>query len=404
MRIERAVAALALVDDAIPVADPGGPDASWTTLRKWDRFAGIALDAVSAKHRAEPLAPGLEMESLRSRLPWEVTPRVFRWGIDRLVDRGAARARRPASSACRRIASRWTPARASMRRCWSGCWPRAASRRRTCASSARRPDSPRASVLEVLTVLEREGRVVRIAPGSVLRQGRRRTRRSRGSRPTAARTARSPRPAFRDLIGASRKFAIAFLDWTDRTGVTLRDRRCSAGCVARRGGAPAGRGLHSAPWTTRVPPPRASGSPTSRARRVARPSSARPTCPRVLATLPQPTHPDVLVGTATSDDAGVFRLTPDLALVQTVDFFTPIVDDPFQLRRRRGGERALRRLRHGRRAAHGAQHRLLSPARRADGGAGRDPARRHREGRRGRRGRARRTHGRSTRRSSSAWR
>ncbi len=40
-------------------------------------------------------------------------------------------------------------------------------------------------------------------------------------------------------------------------------------------------------------------------------------------------HPDLLVGTATADDAGVFRLAPDLALVQTVDFFTPIVDDPF---------------------------------------------------------------------------
>jgi selenide,water dikinase len=38
---------------------------------------------------------------------------------------------------------------------------------------------------------------------------------------------------------------------------------------------------------------------------------------------------DLLVGTATSDDAGVFRLAPDLALVQTVDFFSPIVDDPF---------------------------------------------------------------------------
>ncbi len=40
-------------------------------------------------------------------------------------------------------------------------------------------------------------------------------------------------------------------------------------------------------------------------------------------------HADLLVGTATSDDAGVFRLAPDLALVQTVDFFSPIVDDPF---------------------------------------------------------------------------
>jgi selenide,water dikinase len=37
----------------------------------------------------------------------------------------------------------------------------------------------------------------------------------------------------------------------------------------------------------------------------------------------------VLVGTNTADDAGVYRLTPDLALVQTVDIFTPIVDDPY---------------------------------------------------------------------------
>ena len=50
---------------------------------------------------------------------------------------------------------------------------------------------------------------------------------------------------------------------------------------------------------------------------------------KVLAALPQPVHPDLLVGTSTSDDAGVFRLTPELAIVQTVDFFAPIIDDPF---------------------------------------------------------------------------
>jgi selenide,water dikinase len=38
---------------------------------------------------------------------------------------------------------------------------------------------------------------------------------------------------------------------------------------------------------------------------------------------------NVLVGFDTADDAGVYRLTPECALVQTVDFFTPIVDDPF---------------------------------------------------------------------------
>ncbi|WP_373893612.1 selenide, water dikinase SelD [Virgibacillus sp. CBA3643] len=40
-------------------------------------------------------------------------------------------------------------------------------------------------------------------------------------------------------------------------------------------------------------------------------------------------NPDVLVGLDTSDDAGVYRLNDEMALVQTVDFFTPIVDDPY---------------------------------------------------------------------------
>ena len=40
-------------------------------------------------------------------------------------------------------------------------------------------------------------------------------------------------------------------------------------------------------------------------------------------------HPDLIVGMETSDDAGVFRLRDDLAIVNTVDFFTPVVDDPY---------------------------------------------------------------------------
>ena len=49
--------------------------------------------------------------------------------------------------------------------------------------------------------------------------------------------------------------------------------------------------------------------------------------------LPRIEHPDLIVGTGTSDDAGVFRLDAETALVQTVDFFTPIVDDPFDFGR-----------------------------------------------------------------------
>jgi len=49
----------------------------------------------------------------------------------------------------------------------------------------------------------------------------------------------------------------------------------------------------------------------------------------VLAAIPRVTNENVLVGFDTADDAGVYKLTPELALVQTVDFFTPIVDDPY---------------------------------------------------------------------------
>jgi selenide, water dikinase len=48
---------------------------------------------------------------------------------------------------------------------------------------------------------------------------------------------------------------------------------------------------------------------------------------QILGSLPAITDPRVLTGT--EDDAGVYKLTDDIAIVQTVDFFTPIVDDPY---------------------------------------------------------------------------
>jgi selenide,water dikinase len=50
---------------------------------------------------------------------------------------------------------------------------------------------------------------------------------------------------------------------------------------------------------------------------------------QILKGLPLPKNPKVLVGLDTSDDAGVYQINDEVALVQTVDFFTPIVDDPF---------------------------------------------------------------------------
>jgi selenide,water dikinase len=50
---------------------------------------------------------------------------------------------------------------------------------------------------------------------------------------------------------------------------------------------------------------------------------------KVLGKLPRQNDPNVLVGFDHADDAGVYKITPDLAMVQTVDFFTPVVDDPY---------------------------------------------------------------------------
>ena len=49
----------------------------------------------------------------------------------------------------------------------------------------------------------------------------------------------------------------------------------------------------------------------------------------MLRHLPPLADANVLVGTQTADDAAVYQIDPDLGLVATLDFFTPIVDDPF---------------------------------------------------------------------------
>ena len=49
--------------------------------------------------------------------------------------------------------------------------------------------------------------------------------------------------------------------------------------------------------------------------------------------LPRETDPNLIVGKETSEDAGVYRLNDNLALIQTLDFFTPIVNDPYDFGR-----------------------------------------------------------------------
>ena len=62
--------------------------------------------------------------------------------------------------------------------------------------------------------------------------------------------------------------------------------------------------------------------------RAAPARSRSSTWPRCCATSPRPSDPNLLVGNAESDDAAVYRLPGGQAIVQTIDFFTPVVDDP----------------------------------------------------------------------------
>ena len=67
--------------------------------------------------------------------------------------------------------------------------------------------------------------------------------------------------------------------------------------------------------------------------RGARARSRRGCCTRFWRTCRAPSDPALLVGLDTADDAAVYRVADDLAIVTTADFFTPIVDDPYDFGR-----------------------------------------------------------------------
>ena len=83
----------------------------------------------------------------------------------------------------------------------------------------------------------------------------------------------------------------------------------------------------------------------------------------MLSDIPAQTDDRVLVDFRTADDAGVYGGRAGPALVQTVDFFTPIVDDPYVYGQIAAANARQRHLRDGRPTADGARHRGVSEGR-----------------------------------------
>ena len=219
VRAEDVAAGLAAHDAVVPIPDRRTAEA-FTTEAKWQRLEAEVCEAVALAHREQPLAPGVEMESLRTSAGGDVPPKIFRWCVDRLV-------------AMRRLEREDSVVRAPGHQVALGAEARALGTRVEQLLAAGRftpPDLRQLAeatgvaskrLVEVLGVLEGEGRVVRVAPDLYYARQAADDAKARVEAHCRAH-GEITAGAFRDLIGASRKFAIAFLDWCDRTGVTVR--------------------------------------------------------------------------------------------------------------------------------------------------------------------------------------
>jgi len=200
-----------------------GDEEGFTTRAKWEELKQFALASLKAHHESAPLSAGLEMESLRTRLPYDVTARAFR----AIVDRIARETDVVREDSVLRLKSHKVKLGGDAGEL--GARVEAALKR----AEFQPPDlkqlaeelklaSPASSQLRtVLAAMEREGRVVKIATDLYFGRAAFDAARARlvdylgrNSEITAA--------IYRDLLGASRKFAIALLDHFDHSGVTTR--------------------------------------------------------------------------------------------------------------------------------------------------------------------------------------
>jgi len=211
--------ALTRAGDVIAIPDPTAPEA-WTTAGKWARLVEELTARVAATHDQKPTEAGIEMEHLRTQLELAVSPKTFRWCVDRLV----ATARLVRDDSTVRLPSHRVALAPAAQALGTRLEALLAEGRFVPPDLRRLEEllhADRRRLAEVLTVLEKEGRVVRVAPE--LYFARDAVAEAQALLAAHCRAHGEISAAvFRDLIGASRKFAIALLDWCDRTGVTTR--------------------------------------------------------------------------------------------------------------------------------------------------------------------------------------
>jgi selenocysteine-specific elongation factor len=200
-----------------------GDEEGYTTANKWGELKTFALAALTRHHAAEPLSPGLEMEDLRTRLPYQIGARNYRALADRLArETDLVREESTLRLKTHRVklgeSDGKLVARIEAELHKAGFQP---PELKLLAEALKLPAGEIGKLRSVLSALEREGKVVKVATDLYfarasfdLARGRLTEYFQNHSEITAG--------VYRDLLGASRKFAIALLDYFDRSGVTTR--------------------------------------------------------------------------------------------------------------------------------------------------------------------------------------
>ena len=200
-----------------------GDEEGFTTAARWEEIKRFTLALLATHHRDEPLSPGLEMEALRARLPYDVVPRAFRALVDRVCrETGVVRDESSLRLAQHRVHlggdDGKVGARIEQMLKQAGFQP---PDLKQLLEALKLPAAELARIRTLLTAMEREGRVVKVATDLYYArealdaaQARLIDRLTADGEITAA--------AYRDSLNASRKFAIALLDYFDHAGVTTR--------------------------------------------------------------------------------------------------------------------------------------------------------------------------------------
>jgi selenocysteine-specific elongation factor len=192
----------------------------YTTHAKWERLKNQLLEMLKAFHAAHPLVPGMDMEELRGKLVYALSPKIFRVVTDALInEKLIARDENFLRLASHRVqlGGQEKTLMDKIKKIL-GEQPLAPPDLKEVEKQA---GVPRSRLNEVLRLLEREGAVVRVTTdmyflaSSVeqLRQTLRKYLTEKGEMSAAS---------FRDLIGSSRKYTIPLLEFFDRDGLTIR--------------------------------------------------------------------------------------------------------------------------------------------------------------------------------------